>query len=168
LQALCLRGVQYIEVRCMDVDPFEPTGISLQSARFLDVFLLFCALDASPALSDEKSGTHTENFARTVKEGRRPGLMLQQGGTDISVRAWGEQLLERMAPVAALLDARRGDTVHADSMALQAVKLADPDTTPSAKVLAKIAENGNSFAAFGLRQSTTHAAYFRANAPTAS
>jgi hypothetical protein len=31
IQALCARGVQYIEVRCMDVDPFEPVGISVQT-----------------------------------------------------------------------------------------------------------------------------------------
>ncbi|HSY27069.1 MAG TPA: glutamate--cysteine ligase, partial [Burkholderiaceae bacterium] len=42
LEALCARGVQYVEVRCMDVDPFEPMGISLQTSRFLDAFLLFC------------------------------------------------------------------------------------------------------------------------------
>ena len=51
IQALCRRGVQYIEVRCMDVDPFEPVGISLETGRFLDAFLLFCALDESPVIN---------------------------------------------------------------------------------------------------------------------
>jgi glutamate--cysteine ligase len=151
----------------MDVDPFEPTGISLQSARFLDVFLLFCALDDSPALSDAQSAIHTDNFARTVKEGRRPGLTLRQDDADISLRVWGEQLLQRMAPVAALLDAQRGDSAHADSMAQQAAKLANPDATPSARVLAQLKDNDNSFSAFGLRQSAAHAAYFRAHPPSA-
>ncbi|MFT5642727.1 MAG: glutamate--cysteine ligase [Janthinobacterium sp.] len=168
IQALCLRGVQYIEVRCMDVDPFEPSGISLQSARFLDTFLLFCALDDSPAISEQDTPTHTENFARTVKEGRRPGLMLQQGDTEIGLQQWGEELLQRMAPVAALLDTRRGDDAYAASMALQAAKLADADATPSARVLAQLKLNNNSFAAFGVRQSQAHAAYFKAHPPSAS
>ena len=47
------------------------------------------------------------------------------------------------------------------SMAAQAAKLADPDQTPSARVLAELREHGNSFAAFGLRQSEVHADYFR-------
>ena len=172
IQALCLRGVQYIEVRCMDVDPFEPSGISLQSGRFLDAFLLFCALDDSAPISERESLVHTDNFARTVKEGRRPGLLLQQGETEIELQQWGLQLLARIAPVAALLDAQRGDaagvaTPHADALALQAAKLADPDSTPSARVLAQIQAEGGSFAAFGLRQSQAHAAYFRSHPPSA-
>ncbi|HAT29973.1 MAG TPA: glutamate--cysteine ligase [Janthinobacterium sp.] len=168
LQALCLRGVQYIEVRCMDVDPFEPVGISLETGRFLDAFLLFCALDASAPISERQSAMYTENFARTVKLGRKPGLCLRRDDGDIGLPAWGHELLARMAPVAALLDAGRGDTAHADALALQAVKLDDPDATPSAKVLAALRANGRSFAAFGLEQSLRHAAHFRAHALPAS
>ena len=167
IQALCARGVQYIEVRCMDVDPFEPVGISVATGRFLDVFLLFCALEDSPAITPEQSAHYTENFARTVKEGRRPGLMLHDTERDISLQDWGRDLLARMAPVAALLDAQRGDKVHAEALAQAAAKLSDPELTPSAKVLAALRANGKSFAAFGLKQSQQHAAYFRAHPPTA-
>ncbi|HEV7814715.1 MAG TPA: glutamate--cysteine ligase [Janthinobacterium sp.] len=166
IQALCQRGVQYIEVRCMDVDPFEPVGISLQTGRFLDAFLLFCALEESPAITPEQSRVYTDNFARTVKEGRRPGLTLRHDGAAVTLRDWGQDLLRRIAPVAALLDARRGDTVHAGALAVQSARLDDPQLTPSARVLADLRANGNSFPAFGLRQSLAHAAWFRSHAPT--
>ncbi|MES2742278.1 MAG: glutamate--cysteine ligase [Pseudomonadota bacterium] len=162
LQALCLRGVQYIEVRCMDVDPFEPVGISLEAGRFLDAFLMFCALDDSAPITAEQSDIYTDNFARTVKEGRRPGLMLRQDDGAVTLQDWGRQLLEQMAPVAALLDARRTDSAHAQAIALQALKLDDPERTPSARVLGALRANGGSFADFGLRQSQAHAAHFRA------
>lgn len=61
IQALCARGVQYIEVRCMDVDPFEPVGISLEAARFLDTFLLFCALEESAPITEQQSAGYTSN-----------------------------------------------------------------------------------------------------------
>jgi glutamate--cysteine ligase len=162
LQAICQRGVQYIEVRCMDVDPFEPVGISVETGRFLDAFLLFCALDESAPISEQQSARHKENFARSVKEGRRPGLMLERDGGPVSLQDWGCELLERIAPVAALLDAGGEQAVHARSLAAQAAKLADPDTTPSARVLAQLRANGGSFCAFGMRQSQAHAAHFRA------
>src|SRR5690606_13889187 len=41
--ALAERGVQYIEVRCLDIDPFAPVGITPVTSRFMDAFLLFCA-----------------------------------------------------------------------------------------------------------------------------
>jgi glutamate--cysteine ligase len=167
IQALCARGVQYIEVRCLDVDPFEPVGISIDTGRFLDAFLLFCALEDSPQITPEQSARYTENFARTVKEGRRPGLTLNHDGAEVPLATWGAQLLEQIRPVAALLDSLRSDSVHSDALNAQSGKLADPDQTPSAKVLATLRANGKSFAAFALAQSEQHAAYFRSHPPSA-
>ncbi|MFP5406404.1 MAG: glutamate--cysteine ligase, partial [Gammaproteobacteria bacterium] len=48
LRALAERGVEYVEVRCLDIDPFDPVGIPPDTVRFLDVFLLHCLLDESP------------------------------------------------------------------------------------------------------------------------
>ncbi|HEX5738427.1 MAG TPA: glutamate--cysteine ligase, partial [Hydrogenophaga sp.] len=44
LHALRERGVEYIEVRLMDLDPFETIGIGASTLRFLDVFLMHCLL----------------------------------------------------------------------------------------------------------------------------
>jgi len=163
LEALCARGIQYIEVRCLDVDPFEPIGISLQTARFLDAFLLFCALDDSPLTNEKIGAENADNFARTVKEGRRHGLQLHCDGTSRELKTWGLELLERIAPVAALLDEQLGGpAVHAESLFAQRAKLNDVALTPSAKVLAAIHKQGGSYMAFGLAQSQAHAADFNA------
>lgn len=172
IQALCRRGIQYVEVRCMDVDPFKAIGISLESGRFLDAFLLFCALDASAPIHEAESREHNQNFALTVKEGRRPGLTLRRRGEPVGLREWGLELLEKIRPIAALLDAQTkhapaSPDSHATALERQAAKLANPDLTPSARVLAALRANGNSFAAFGLQQSLAHAEYFRAKALTA-
>jgi len=159
LEALCARGVQYVEVRCMDVDPFEPVGISLETSRFLDAFLLFCALDDSPL--ELEASDNAQNFARTVKQGRRPGLTLQRNGQPVELQAWGLALLDQIAEVAGLLDAERGDTQHAQSLVTQRAKLQNPALTPSARVLAALQEHGNSFEAFSLAQSLAHAQNFR-------
>ncbi|QYF95110.1 glutamate--cysteine ligase [Massilia sp. PAMC28688] len=160
VQALCKRGVQYIEVRCLDVDPYEPVGISAETGRFMDAFLLFCALDDSPSINEAESAVHAANFARTVKEGRRPGLTLTRDGGQVLLKDWAHQLLERIAPVAALLDEQHNESdVHASSMAAQRAKIDNPQLTPSARVLDDIRELGSA-AAFGMRQSALHAAYF--------
>jgi glutamate--cysteine ligase len=161
VQALCNRGVQYIEVRCLDIDPFEPIGISLETGRFLDAFLLFCALDESPAISALEGQVHARNFARTVKEGRRPGLTLTRHGEEVLLKDWALELIERIRPVAQLLDGQHNEgTVHEASLAIQEAKVKDPAKTPSARVLEEVRAIGSA-AAFGLRQSELHAAYFR-------
>ncbi len=162
IEALCARGVQYIEVRCLDVDPFEPLGISLEASRFLDAFLLFCALDESPLTNDVEGRENRENFARAVKEGRRPGLNLQRGGSPIGLQAWGLELLDCIGAAADLLDVQHGDKVHARALATQRGKLHAPELTPSARVLAELRAGGASFTEFALRQSKVFAADFRA------
>jgi len=161
VQALCNRGVQYIEVRCLDVDPFEPVGISLETGRFLDAFLLFCALEESPLISAHDSQLHARNFARTVKEGRKPGLTLTRDGLEVPLQEWALELIERILPVAQLLDDQHNDgEVHQASLGRQKAKVEDPSLTPSARVLEEVRALGSA-AAFGLQQSRLHAATFR-------
>jgi len=161
VQALCNRGVQYIEVRCLDVDPFEPVGISLETGRFLDAFLLFCALEESPLISVHEGQLHARNFARTVKEGRKPGLTLTRGDEEVELTTWALALIERIRPVAQLLDDGHNDGgVHTASLGRQKARIEDPALTPSARVLEEVRALGSA-AAFGLQQSRLHAASFR-------
>lgn len=167
IEALCSRGVQYVEVRCMDVNPFDPLGINLETSRFLDAFLMYCALEDSPLTNPEEGEENGQNFALTVKEGRRPGLMLQRHGQQVSLQTWGLELLDNIAPVAALLDRQRGDTVHHDALQAQRARLLDAEKTPSAQVMQAIQAEGGSFPRFALKQSQLLATQFRARPPGA-
>lgn len=161
IQALGARGVQYVEVRCLDIDPFLPLGIDLPTARFLDAFLLFCALEDSPLLSGEECRACTSNFALTVKEGRKPDLQLLRRGQPVALRDWGLELIERLHSCAEVLDAAHGGDLHRQALASQRAKLEDARLTPSARVLQSLREDRLSFHAFALRQSERHAAWFR-------
>lgn len=166
IQALCRRGVQYIEVRLLDVDPYHPLGIGIDTGRFLDAFLLFCALDASPLNTPQESAENQANFAKVVQEGRKPGLQLLRRGQPVSMQEWGLSLLECIRPVAKLLDQQAGSTVHQDSLQQQQAKLNDVSLTPSARVLEDLKQFDNSYPRFGLHWSRQHAAYFK-DAPLA-
>ncbi len=162
LHALASRGVQYIEVRCLDIDPFEPTGIAIDTARFMDAYLLVCALDDSAPLTCATYKESNANFGQVTLEGRKPGLELVRDGAPVSMREWADEILTKIDAAGRVLDEIRGDTAHADAIAAQRAKLADPDRTPSARVLKTLRDNGQSFLAFARAQSEAHAAYFRA------
>lgn len=161
LHALRARGVQYIEVRCLDINPFLPLGIDVAEARFLDAFLLFCALEESPCLVQGECSASSENFLKVVKEGRKPGLELRRSGENVGLQAWADELLERIGKVAALLDRSQGSDQHARALAEQRAKVADSSLTPSARVLEALRSKGQSFRQFAMDQSQVHAAYFR-------
>ena len=135
LHALRERGVEYVEVRLMDLDPFEPVGINATTMRFLDVFLLHCLLTGSPPDTPEEIACVSRNQECVAQRGREPGLKLGCGAGDRSLTEWGEALLAECTPVAAALDDALGGSAYRDSLAVQVEVLRDPARTPSARVM---------------------------------
>ncbi|QLF93809.1 glutamate--cysteine ligase [Pseudomonas sp. ABC1] len=162
IQALMARGVQYVEVRCLDINPFLPLGIDIDEARFLDAFLLYCALQESPCLVEGECGASAANFLSVVKEGRKPGLQLQRRGQSVGLQDWARELLEAIGQAAGPFDASLGGDAYVRALQVQQAKVEDPSLTPSAQVLACLRDGGESFRAFSLRQSRLHAEHFRA------
>lgn len=154
LHALRERGVEYVEVRLMDLDPFIPAGISAQTMRLLDVFLLHCLLCHSPPDTPDEIAEIKHNQQLTAERGREPGLRLQRRGHSLLLGDWAEELLAGCAPLAAALDALHASDAHASALHAARALLTRPEATPSARVLERIAgAHGNSFVAFGRAQS---------------
>ncbi len=157
LRALRERGVEYVEVRLMDLDPFCPIGITVGTVRFLDVFLLHCLLSDSPPDSPQELKAVAENKQRVAARGRKPGLRLTRGSEEVLLVEWSHQIVAECVPIAAALDAANGTTAHRDAVAVALAALDDPDTTPSARVLQAMArDHGNSYIRFVLAQSRAH------------
>jgi len=163
ITALAERGVQYVEVRCLDIDPYSPVGIDATTARFVDAFLLLCTASDSPFFpANGYCQRSADNFSVVVKEGRKPGLTLDRDGQTIGLAQWGHELLDQIAPYAALYDSAMGGTAYADALAAQRAKLDQPDTTPSARLLAELKDSGLSFHDYSLALSRKHADALRA------
>ena len=77
LGALCRDGIEYIEVRCIDVSPFAAVGLDAQQIRFMDTFLLFCLLQDSPPCTSQEQEVMDYNLETIVNRGREPGLLLK-------------------------------------------------------------------------------------------
>jgi glutamate--cysteine ligase len=162
LHALRERGVEYVEVRLMDLDPFVAVGIGASTMRFLDVFLLHCLLDESPDDTPEEIAALSRNQQAVALRGREPGLQLERGGDKVSLAAWGRQLLAACQPVAEALDAVHGGSAYRDALMGAALIVSNPSAAPSARVLHAMARNhGNSYVRFVLAESLLHAGSLR-------
>ena len=149
LHALRERGVEYVEVRLMDLDPFEPVGINAQTLRFLDVFLLHCLQSASPPDTPQEIAELARNQHLTAARGREPGLQLLRGGRAVTLRDWGLELVQACEPIARALDAAHGSRDYSAAVAAARAALDEPDRLPSARVLAAMAAgHDNSFLRF--------------------
>ncbi|MBN8489685.1 MAG: glutamate--cysteine ligase [Burkholderiales bacterium] len=135
LHALRQRGVEYVEVRCMDLDPFEPLGIAPDTARVIDLFLLHCLASDSPPDSPQEIAALSENQQRVAARGREPGLRLTRGGAEVVLVEWAAELLEGCEPIARRLDAALGGQAYRHALATAQSRLMQPETLPSARVL---------------------------------
>jgi len=161
LHALGDRGVEYVEVRCMDLDPFCPAGIAADTMRFLDIFLLHCALSESPPDSPQEIAILSRNQHRVAERGRDPGLMLNRMGSEVSLAAWGTEILDACGPIARALDAARGGDAHRKALSAATQALGDPSLTSSARVLRELHDIHNrSYLAFAQARSVQYRGYF--------
>ena len=146
LHALRERGVEYVEVRLMDLDPFVAVGIEPDTLRFLDVFLLHCLLSDSPDDTPEEIAALGRNQHHTATHGREPGLRLERFGQDVLLVDWALQILDECLPIAQALDAANDicNDTHCHVRALQAARerLLQPEQLPSARVMAGIQTAG--------------------------
>lgn len=155
--ALAERGVEYIEVRCLDLDPFSPLGISQESCKFLDTFLLFCATEPSAWFPNNGycQDSH-DNFSLVAEKGRDPKLRLIRQNKTVGLREWAYEILEAMQPYAELLDTALNDQGHSVALAAQRAKVKDADLTPSGQLLQNLRDTGLTLHEYTLQQSAEH------------
>lgn len=158
IAALDDRGVEYVEVRCLDIDPFSDIGISPQTGYFVDVFLLHCLFSDSPPDSPESLAIDSNNNLRVAADGRRPGLSLvDPQGNEVALTDWGGQLVAECEPIADAMDRASNSHHYTDALDAARRSLQDTSLTPSARVLSEMAEHwDNSYQQFALNISKQH------------
>ena len=160
-RALLRAGVEYVEVRALDVSAFDPVGVNRNKLRFLEAFLALCVLKDSPPIAVGEQSLLDQNHLAVARRGREPGLTLWREGRSVPMQVWAAELLDSMTGICELLD--RGDPAkpYAAALAAQSAKLTDVQLTPSARLLTELRSTGESFFELALRMSGMHKAYFR-------
>ena len=157
LYGLGERGVEYIEVRCMDNDPFSPIGIAVGTMRFLDMFLLHCLLSDSPPDTPEQIAAMEQNQHDVAERGRDPNLQLRRREAQVGLVDWGRDLVDACEPIAAALDAAYTGGAYRGALDAARAAIEDSSATPSAQVIAEIGRTEDkSYLAFALAQSNRH------------
>ena len=157
LRALGERGVEYVEVRCVDVNPFHPVGIGAAEIRFMDIFLLHCLLQKSPNDTPQEIATMSRNQHLAAERGRDPQLRLDREGQPVAPAAWGAALLRECEPIAAALDDAHGGHAYRDVLSAAGDALSDRAALPSARFLRETEQDyGKSFPRFAVDYSQRH------------
>ena len=165
LRALHEYGVEYIELRSLDVSAFDRAGVNPQQLDFLEALLLFCLLADSPPLDTYEQRESTRNEVITAHEGRISGVKLTCAQRERTLSEWGRELCDCMVPACELLDRANGTDRYSRALAEQALLFEDADATPSARVIEEMRANQESFVEFAWRKSYEFDEYFRSCPP---
>ena len=158
LSALARNGVEYVEVRSVDLDPYVPVGVSAEQLRFLDIFLLFCALDSSPPDSPDEQARLRANQSDVVVRGREPGLLLRKPNGDPCLLVdWANEILDACGPIAAALDNAHASQAYSSELAVARAKVVGTAEAPSARILRELGTHGGSFYRFAMERSEANA-----------
>ena len=158
--ALRRGGVQYIELRALDISPWDPVGINQRQLRFLEVFLIYCLLHESPPISAAEQECIDRNHGLVARRGREPGLCLRRGDESVGLKSWAAEICRDMVQVARLIDPDEQHG-HVDAIRHQQKAVEDPERTPSAALLRELRAERKPLAEYGLELAGRTRDYFR-------
>lgn len=160
--ALRRGGIEYVEVRSLDLNIFDPVGISQNTMRFVEALLVYCLLEDSPPFDEAEVAEAGANHSATAVSGRDPDLMLSRQGELISLKQWAGDIIKKVEKVAELIDSGSGQDDYAQAVRAQALLVADPELTPSARILHDLRSTGSGFFHYALDAARKNQKYFAA------
>ncbi|SCY68797.1 glutamate-cysteine ligase [Nitrosospira sp. Nl5] len=161
LQALRSRGIQYIEMRSLDVDVFEPVGISVETTRFLEAFSLFCLFLQNPPYDLKQYEEINSNALSVANRGRDPALKLLKKGRETSLKQWALMLCEQMQEICDVLDKGNSDKPYTQALDKQMEVIRHPELTSSARMLSTMRDQRLSITDLVLQKSQEYTHYFK-------
>ena len=158
--ALHRAGVEYVEVRALDVSAFDPVGVNQNKLRFLEAFLALCLLRESDPIGRGEQDDLDANHLVVAKFGREPGLALNRDGRKMPLADWARELLDAMQGLCELLDYGEPQRPYTTALEQQRAKIDDVERTPAARLLTEMRQTGETFFQLAQRMSDLHKDYF--------
>jgi len=163
--ALRRGGIEYVEVRSLDLNVFDPVGISQNAMRFIEAFLIYCLLHESPKFDDEAWKESARNHSATATAGRDPDLRLFDRGKERPLAEWAGEIIRDVRAIAEIIDSGEGSSDYVQAVDANTELLANPDATPSARILDELRQSKSAFYHFAMASAHGHKEYFAEIAP---
>lgn len=154
LDILNEKGIRYLEVRCMDIDPYSPIGVNEEALSFMEIFLLYCLLKESPPMNFEEKKIWDNNQETVVWYGRETEKLYQVLGDSKNLKDWFLSILPDLEKIADYWDNRvkcsvKGPRSYMQSLNFQKQKIEDFSKLPSQKILNELKNKNLEFLDLG-------------------
>tara|TARA_B100001540_G_C15794657_1_gene637068 strand:- start:23 stop:1561 length:1539 start_codon:yes stop_codon:yes gene_type:complete len=152
-------GVDYLELRSIDLNPFSKIGISYEELYFLEVFLSYCLLKESPPMTNTEHAIIKKNNQLVSTDGRNTSLKIENSDKEmVSIKDEALNLINELEPIASLMTNHHN--IHIDSLSLFRERIKIKDQHPSEQLISQIADEKVSHDEFGFQVGKKHKEHF--------
>ena len=163
--ALRRGGIEYVEIRSLDINIEDPAGVNQNTMRFMEAFLIYCLLEGSPPFDDGSLDEVQRNQANAAKKGRDPEFRLSRNGAEVTLAGWANEILDNVSGVAELIDQAEDGDSYTQSVRLMRELVHEPMATPSARLLEELRQADCSFFDYAISVARSHRDYFSSITP---
>jgi glutamate--cysteine ligase len=159
LNVLSNEGIDYLELRCVDLNPTSAIGITEEQIYFLDLLILFCFFEDSPEISEDESNEIFNNHKIVVNNGRKPSQSLVMGSLEVSIKDEAIRILDGMEEIAKFMDevvTFEDGNIWMNTLEKQKNTINDYGLSLSESMLNEISNKEISFQEYGLNISKQH------------
>ncbi|MCC5814235.1 MAG: glutamate--cysteine ligase [Leptospira sp.] len=169
IDSLSSRGIRYLEIRCVDSDPFHPLGVSEETIAFNQIFLLWCLLKSSPHMNNAEKKNWDSNQERVVWEGLNVQSQYNVLGEEKTIQEWWKTIYPELLKIALFWDEKESCRFHISSLYQEALekqnqKIINPQLTASYKILHALKTTNKSFLNYGLELSQFYSTNWKKSA----
>ncbi|RAP53563.1 MAG: glutamate--cysteine ligase [Methanosphaera sp. rholeuAM130] len=136
LNSLKNDGIEYLEIRTLDINPFYQSGIAKYDMKFLHLFLIYMLIKEESNYSNwQKEAKINED--NTAQRAYQKSMRLLKDGQEVTLESWALEIINEMYEMCEVLGIDERDTLD-----LMLDRVENHDLTYSQKMLKLIEENG--------------------------
>ena len=129
-------GIEYIEIRTLDINPFYKCGLVRHDMKFLHLFLIYMFIKDESNYNDwQKEAKFNEEA--TAESAYVESMRLLKDGQKVTLKNWASDIINEMYGMCEVLGIDATST-----LSLMLNRIANPDLTYGKRLLKLIKENG--------------------------
>ncbi|ONI44535.1 bifunctional glutamate--cysteine ligase/glutathione synthetase [Candidatus Epulonipiscioides gigas] len=128
-------GINYLEFRSIDINPFDKAGIKKIDLEFLSIFNIFLLLKEESNYKNFQKDSNKNQF--TIAQHGFLDTFLLMDGKEVKKSDWAKEILLEIKNINETLNLELNDSIE-----YQLKKIEDPKKTYAHKIFSKVRENG--------------------------
>ena len=130
-------GIQYIEIRTLDINPFYQCGLVRHDMKFLHMFLLYMLVkdESDYPLWQEEARLNEENAASSAYD---ESMRLVKDGREVTLKSWAAEIINEMYGMCEVFGIDEGRP----TLKMMCKRIRDPGLTYGQRLLHLIRQDG--------------------------